>query len=62
MERENNILDSIVDQAILLYEQGEVAAAYRLMNENQISVMTAHRVFKYPEKRRQYINDYLNGF
>lgn len=55
-------LSSTVDDAILLFESGLIDAAYRLLLDNDFGLDEIQRIFCYPDRRRQYINDMVTGF
>ena len=62
MNTDNISKQALVDYAIQLYERGEHRDAYQLMSDIGFNTQEADRVFKYPEKRKSYINDYITGF
>lgn len=55
-------LSTVVDSAILLYEAGRIDSAFSLLLTHGVPGEVAQRVFKYPDQRRQYINDMVTGF
>ena len=62
MNRENLSRQSVIDQAIVMFEQGEIPKAMRLLESNAIPGEVVDRVLYHPDLRRHYINDYLTGF
>ena len=62
MDRENVPLQSAIDQAIVMFDHGEIAQALVLLESNKIPDDVVKRVLYHPDLRRQYINDFLTGF
>lgn len=55
-------LSDAVDEAIIMYEAGDVELAMRLLSELGFKAQDVHRILKNPDKRRKYINDMVTGY
>jgi hypothetical protein len=55
-------VSNAVDEAILMYEHGEVSVAVLLLTKLGFGPFEINRIFKDPEQRRKYINDVVSGF
>lgn len=53
---------SKVDDAILIYERGEIAEAMKMLSELGFSAIDVHRILLQPTQRRQYINNMITGY
>ena len=62
MNRENSKKQSAIDQGIVMFDRGEIEAALAFLESNNIPGDVIQRVLYNPDRRRQYINDYLSGF
>ena len=55
-------VSSAVDEAIIMYEIGEVSTAVLLLSKLGFGPFEINRIFKDPEQRRKYINDVISGY
>jgi len=62
MNRENSKKQSAIDQGIVMFDRGEIEEALAFLASNDIPADVVQRVLYNPDRRRQYINDYLTGF
>jgi len=62
MNRENSKKQSAIDQGIVMFDRGEIENALAFLESNDIPGDVIQRVLYNPDRRRQYINDYLSGF
>lgn len=51
-----------VDEAILIYESGEISEAMKMLSELGFSAIDVHRILLQPTQRRQYINNMITGY
>ena len=62
MNRENSKKQSAIDQGIVMFDRGEIEEALAFLESNNIPGDVIQRVLYNPDRRRQYINDYLTGY
>ena len=55
-------LSDAVDEAIFMYETGDIEDAMRLLSALGFRAADVHRILKNPAQRRQYINDMVSGY
>ena len=55
-------LSDAVDEAIIMYESGDMITAMKLLSELGFKAQDVHRILKNPDKRRKYINDMVSGY
>jgi hypothetical protein len=61
-ERIATTVSAAVDEAILMYENGEVESAMRTLTLLGFKALDVHRILKDPINRRNYINDMVTGY
>lgn len=62
MDRTDHATQAVIDQCIVLNEQGRTEEAQARLAAHRIAGETTRRVLRDPARRRRYINDYLSGF
>ena len=51
-----------VDEAIMIYESGDIAEAMKALSYLGFKACDVHRILLEPSHRRQYINDMVSGY
>ncbi|WP_269533907.1 hypothetical protein [Chitinimonas sp. BJYL2] len=60
-ERVDSITQSIVDQGIVMFDQGSTREALQYFRHHQMPDELVSRVVRNPDERRRYINDFVTG-
>jgi hypothetical protein len=55
-------ISDAVDEAILMYEEGQVELVVRTLSHLGFKAFDVHRILKNPDQRRKYINDMITGY
>lgn len=61
-DRKATALSAAVDAAIIKYEDGDWENALMELRNLGFRASDIHRLIKYPDQRRTYINDMVSGF
>jgi hypothetical protein len=62
MDRKNSATQAAIDEGIVMFDRGRIPEALAFLAANSVPGDVVRRVLYYPERRRQYINDFLTGY
>ena len=61
-QRKFNNLAAQVDEALMIYEAGNISEAMKILSSLGFKASDVHRILLEPSHRRQYINDMIVGY